>query len=187
MEIHLVIHQDRTRQERQTYAMVQNKPYRYNEKEITHTLVTMLYELSSTEVDKRNHETTKNKIMNILHKASRSTMLYANHKRKAHNFSYIKYNEKEIRINVASQKNDHTTKYSFPNEEEIAHQDTNRREKIKSEIFRTEERTIVYADLNARNRIMKGTIPKAFPGAIESIRLYPRSLSISYSITLKGR
>ena len=186
LKIYRRIHHDGTYHDRQIYAVVQNKLYRYNEKEITSTLVTKLYRIWNTEVGTRNLGTTENKIGDIMHKTSRSIIRHANHKRYAQNLVHIKYKAEKIRINVTVQKNGHTSKCSFPGEEEIEHHDTNRGEKKNSEIFRTEDSTIVHADLNAPYNIMKKTISQAFASVIESTGLYPRTLSIRQMTTSKG-
>ena len=174
-----------TYHDRQIYGVVQNKLYRYNEREITGTLVTKLYKILNTEIGMRNLGTTQNKIRNIMHKSSSSTIRHANHTRNLQNFIHIKYKEEEIRINVTVQKNGHTSKFSFPDKEEIERHDTNMGEKIKNETFRTEDSTIVHADLNSQYNIMKKTIPEAFASAIGSTASCPQTLSIRQMTTSK--
>ena len=51
--------------------------------------------------------------------------------------------------------------------------------RIKRGTFRSKNRILMHADLNAVYNIIKKAVPEAFADGIEGIGLYPRSLSIS--------
>ncbi len=98
----------------------------------------------------------------------------------------IKYKGEEIGINVIIQREDHTSKCSFLDNETIEHHDTYMGNRIKRGTFRSADGTLIHADLNASYNIIKKAIPEAFANGIEGIGLYPRSLSIRQMITPKS-
>ncbi len=157
-----------------------------------------------------------NKIRDIMHKVSRSIIDYAKSKNIdtiviGHNDGWkqsvnmgtknnqnfvqlpfdtlihqIKYKGEEIGINVIVQREDHTSKCSFLDNETIEHHETYMGNRIRRGTFRSANGTLIHADLNASYNIIKKAIPEAFANGIEGIGLYPRSLSIRQMITSKG-
>ncbi|MGC8505151.1 MAG: RNA-guided endonuclease InsQ/TnpB family protein [Thermoplasmata archaeon] len=98
----------------------------------------------------------------------------------------IKYKAEEVGINVIIQEESHTSKCSFLDNEVVEHHDTYKGERISRGTFRSATGTLIHADLNASYNIIKKAIPEAFANGIEGIGLYPRSLSIKKMITSKG-
>jgi putative transposase len=101
----------------------------------------------------------------------------------------IKYKAEETGIQVIIQDEEHTSKCSFLDNESIEHHNEYMGKRIKRGIFRSKDGILMHADLNAVYNIIRKAVPEAFADGIESIGLYPRSLSVSEftgMITSKG-
>ncbi|MHB8371179.1 MAG: RNA-guided endonuclease InsQ/TnpB family protein [Thermoplasmataceae archaeon] len=98
----------------------------------------------------------------------------------------IRYKGEEAGIHVVIQEESHTSKVSFLDKESIEHHDAYMGRRIKRGIFRSNNGTLIHADLNGVYNIITKAIPEAFANGIEGIGLYPRSLSIRQMITSKG-
>jgi putative transposase len=70
--------------------------------------------------------------------------------------------------------------------ERIGHHDTYMGKRIRRGLFRSANRTLIHADLNAAYNIIRKAIHEAFADRIAGIGLYPQSLVIKEMITSKG-
>jgi len=90
----------------------------------------------------------------------------------------IKYKAELIGVNVVCNNEDHTSKCSFLDNEEIKHHDKYLGKRIKRGLFKSKNGTLINADVNGAYNIMK----KAFPNSvsvdgIEALGLMPQIIS----------
>lgn len=93
----------------------------------------------------------------------------------------IQYKAEEQGIEVILQEESYTSKCSFLNNEPVQKHITYKGKRIKRGLFKTNNGTLINADVNGAYNILKKAIPNAFSNGIEGVALHP----ISYQITNK--
>jgi putative transposase len=94
-------------------------------------------------------------------------------------FRLMKYKAEEVGIKVIDIEESHTSKCSFPDEEEICHHDKYLGKRTRRGLFRSLKGIIINADVNAAYNIIRKVFPEAFKSlGIEGVVLHPERLSI---------
>ena len=92
--------------------------------------------------------------------------------------SQIQYKAEEKGIAVILTEEDHTSKCSFLDTEEIRHHAEYKGKRVSRGIFRSSNGTLINADLNAAYKIIKRVFPDAFADGIRGAGLHPVGLSM---------